>query len=136
LLREGGLQVRLHNEIFTEKSAQDSVADEIWIRHCGLNGWVALTRDNDITRTPSSVAAAMESGARLFVLRGAMRFPDLARQFVDAREKVERFLAHHRTAFIAKVKRETFPRGGGRFVVQVELFLDYETWKARSEGRR
>jgi len=63
-LREGGLEVRLHNEIFTEKSAQDSVADEIWIRHCGLNGWVALTRDNDITRTPSSVAAAMESGAQ------------------------------------------------------------------------
>jgi hypothetical protein len=73
----------------------------------------------------------MQSGARVFILRGSMSFQDLANQFVGVRSKVERFLVQHHGPFIAKVKRETFPRGKGRFVVQVDLFLDYAGWVSR-----
>ena len=130
ILKSSGLDVRLHNEIFSEQSAQDSVADDIWIRHCGNNRWIALTRDNDITRTPASVAAAMESGAKLFVLRGQMSFPELANQFVGAIDKVYRVLAREQGAFIARVKRETFPRSRGGFVVDVSIFINAKKWDA------
>ena len=130
ILKASGLDVRLHNEIFSEQSAQDSVADDIWIRHCGNNGWIALTRDNDITRTPASVEAAMESGAKIFILRGQMTFPELANQFVGAIDKIRRVLAREEGPFIARVKRETFPRGRDRFVVDVSIFMNAKKWQS------
>ena len=130
MLRGGGLEVRSHNEIFHETTAKDSVSDDEWIRHTGAKGWIALTRDNDIRRTPRSVAAIMESGARVFILRGALPFGDLARQFLAALPKVYRFLERHPLPFLAGVRRETFPRGRDRFVTEVAMYLTLEMWRA------
>jgi hypothetical protein len=132
-LREAGLDVRLHQEIFRESDAQDSVADELWIEHCGTKGWVALTRDNEICRTAPSVAAAMRSGARVLILRGQLPFPELAGQFVSALPLVERFLDAHPDAFIARVTRETFRKGGKAFKVVVKLVVDLAKWTSARE---
>ncbi|MEO8275881.1 MAG: hypothetical protein ABI639_06645 [Thermoanaerobaculia bacterium] len=134
IFKESGLNVRLHQEVFSEKSAQDSVADEIWLRHCGNNGWVAVSRDNDITRTPASVAAVMESGARLFILRGQLPHPELAAQFLGAIDKIHRTLARETGGFIARVKRETFPRSRGKFVVDISIFMNQKKWASNVGG--
>lgn len=93
---------------------------------------MALTRDNDITKTPTSVAAAMETGARLFILRGQMSFTQLAEQFVSILRQVNRYLDRNPDAFIARIRRETFPRGGGNFVVGISTFVNLAQWRERS----
>jgi hypothetical protein len=130
VLRSRGLDVRVHQEIFPERDAADSISDATWIAHCGQQGWVAITHDNDITRTPESVAAVFQSGARLFILRGQLPFVEHANQFADHLARVER-LAGRGEPFIAKVQRQTFKRGGARFLVDIGVWLSLEEWRSR-----
>lgn len=74
----------------------------------------------------------MEGGTQLFILRGDLPFPLLAEQFIAQLPRVRRFLEAHPQPFIAKIKRETFPRGKGSFIVKVQMCLSLEVWKKRS----
>lgn len=130
ILRAAGLKVRSHNEIFREATAEDAVADAVWLRHTAERGWIALTRDKNIRRSSDTVREIMEHGARLFILRGALRFPELAQMFLEGLPKLRRFLNRNPGPFIAGIRRSTLPGGGSSFVVEIVMYLSYEEWKS------
>ena len=60
-----GIRVVLHDEVF----ARD-VPDEAWIAEVGKLGWIAVTGDNAITRSPLALHHLSRSKLFLFVLHG------------------------------------------------------------------
>lgn len=100
ILRASGLTVERHADHF-----RDNTPDEDWLREIGRRGWIVLTHDRRIRYKPNEREAVFRHGVGLLVIIGAAPFPDLARDFVTTRPRIERFLARHRPPFIGKIYR-------------------------------
>jgi len=74
-LRASGIHVEVHDDHF----ARDE-DDIVWLKACGLNGWVVLTKDERIRRDPAEVRAIIASGAHAIFI---------GRQDVTAEEMLE-----------------------------------------------
>ena len=102
ILREAGLDIRVHDEIF----AQDA-EDPDWISKVTGKGWVILTKDKNIRYRPLEIRAVRASGARMFVLAsGNLNGQEMAEAFLTAKKRIERFAVRHRNPFIAKVYKD------------------------------
>ncbi len=100
ILRSAGLSVERHCDHF-----EDDAADEEWLKEVGKQGGVAVTHNSRIRYTPNEKEAVIRHGVRLLVVIGQAPHPDLAKSFVAARERIERFVERHAPPFIAKVYR-------------------------------
>ena len=125
-LKENGIRVHVHGDHFA-----GSAPDEEWIPEVAERGWVILAADKDIMHVPVELAAVMRSSARfLNLVGGHTRAIDLARNFVNTREKIESFIAAHPAPFIAKVYRpsplSSVLKGTPGSIV---LKMDYDAWR-------
>jgi hypothetical protein len=100
ILRDAGLIVERHLDHF-----RADAPDEEWLEAAGRHGWVALTHNSRIRYTPNEKEAVFRHAVRLLVVIGQAPYPELAKSFVAARERIEIFLAQHTPPFIAKVYR-------------------------------
>lgn len=123
ILREAGLEVRAYAEVFES----DRVSDSAWLQKVARSGWIGLSHDDNIRRDPAAVRAVLESGGRLFILRGAMPTRELARLFLDALDSVARMLLRHPEGVIANIRREN--RRGGKVHVAVEAMITGNGWR-------
>ena len=81
--------------------------DERWIAECARRGWIGLSADKNITRTPQEMAAVMESGAALFVLKTTQHTNHriLAENFLRTAGAIIGFFERHERPFVASVTR-------------------------------
>lgn len=63
-LRRKGIAVEVHDD-----HLRQDAPDEEWIELVGQNGWVAITRDNQIRHRMNQIAAVKRHRARLIVVR-------------------------------------------------------------------
>jgi predicted nuclease of predicted toxin-antitoxin system len=77
-LRASGIHVEVHDDHF----ARDE-DDIVWLKACGKNGWVVLTKDERIRRDPAEVRAIIASGAHAIFI---------GRQDVTAEEMLQDLL--------------------------------------------
>jgi hypothetical protein len=92
----------------------------VWIRHCGIAGWVGLTHDTHILEC-ADVAA--EARARVIVLRGAVTHAELAANVVRSLGRLERYLRKTPPPFFAKLY---YP--AGRELRKLQPRGAIETW--------
>ncbi len=109
ILEEAGLAVELHDDHFPP-----TTLDEDWLPEVGKRGWVVVTRDQRIRYKPNELEAVQAHRLSVLVLIGDAPFPELARNFVATRRRIERFMTKAKPPFIAKVYRPTKGAGAGR----------------------
>lgn len=134
-LRGNGLVAHAHDDHF-----EQSAADEVWIPVAAERGWIILSEDRDIMRTPLELAAVMLSGAPLFCLvaRNA-KAEDLARNFVNTLPKIVDFINNNTPPYIVKVYRpnpvDLIYKGTPG---SLTLTMDYPSWlkSGKSSGFR
>lgn len=90
ILRDHGLRVEPHNSHFPEDP--EHVDDHVWLKLCADNGWVPLSCDNEIGRSPLSKKVIMEGGVQLFVHRGTWTHPQRALNLANTSEKIARWV--------------------------------------------
>ncbi len=101
ILRDAKLTVHAHRDHFPPDAP-----DTVWLPEVAARGWIILTRDKNIIRTPLERDAVFRSGAAFFALTGGeVPTAELAQNFVNTLAQVERFVARHPRPFIAKVFR-------------------------------
>lgn len=79
--------------------------DDVWLRHVGERKWVALSKDDAITRKNApALVAIVHYSVRMFVLlRQDMRGEHMAQLFVDALPSMRRILDKYSAPFIAPI---------------------------------
>jgi PIN like domain len=124
ILLEAGLSVERYVDHFAEHNAPD----EEWIAFAARSRWVAVSHDRNIRSDPVAIRTAMESGARLFILRGKhLTGPEKAALFIDALGGIHRVLKEQPSSFIAAVRR--LSGQGGILKPDVKVYLAFEEWK-------
>ena len=124
LLAERGLLVERYCDHFAERN----VSDNQWLRYICSKGWVGISHDYNIKTDSEAVRTLMENGGRLFVIRGALRAPDLAEVFLAALRQVHGLLRRNPdAAFIASVRRSVTK--GGILRAEAQLVLTAEEWR-------
>lgn len=89
-LRSTGLTVRSMAEVYGEEQAQ-RLADEVWLRDAGENGWIVLTKDHAIRRRPAERDAINDAAVRVFCLTTAqLRGAEQTERFVQNRHRIIR----------------------------------------------
>jgi hypothetical protein len=100
-LRQAGANVEVHDNHFP----QDAI-DEEWLKAAGEEGWIVLTKDNNIRYHTRETQTLMAYDVKAFILTGkALNADEMAQAFVDALSKIARILAKHRGPFVATVTR-------------------------------
>ncbi len=66
-LRAVKVPIQLHIERYPTADAE-SIPDRRWIKEATAEGYVLITRDGDIRRTQTELAAVIAANARMFVL--------------------------------------------------------------------
>lgn len=118
---------------------EHNTPDEEWIAHCARRGWIGLSADKNITRTPHEMAAVMESGAALFVLKTTTHTNHqiLAENFLRTAGAIAEFFERHERPFIASVTRpndKDWEQGKPGYV---RMWRSHEDWlEHRRRGRR
>jgi hypothetical protein len=102
ILAAARLTVERHRDHFAP-----NCSDEEWLGTIGQRKWVAITHDARIRYKPNERDAVIRYGVKLLVVIGKAPFPDLALNFVNTLQRIERFLARHDAPLIAKVYRPT-----------------------------
>ena len=134
VLREAGMHCLSDTEVYPTADDGNAPTDDEWIRLTGERNWIALTKDNEIKRTPSSVQAIMESGARVFIVRGPnLKHSELAAMIVESLPSIRRFIDRHSAPFLAIVKRVSAPRGSDGYRFRIHLHLGIDEWTARRD---
>ena len=100
ILVDAGLAVERHGDLFPPDGP-----DEQWLEYCGKNGRIAITHNQRIRYTPNELAAVVRYRVALLVVIGQAPFPELARNFVNSIQRIERFVDTHKPPYIAKVYR-------------------------------
>lgn len=95
-----GLAVERHDDHFPPARL---VEDHEWISLCARHGWIGVTSDKRIKRTPLSQQALVKGGVRLFVNVGTATHAEKGANFVASLPKIYDFLDEHPPPFIAKV---------------------------------
>lgn len=104
------------------------VPDDEWITFAAAQGFVALSHDRNIRSDPVAIRAVMESGGRLFVVRGKnLTAPDKAALVLAALEGIHGVLQEQAEAFIAVISRKSIKQGIIKPEVHVRLTL--ERWR-------
>lgn len=111
-LQSEGLHVERADDHF-----RNDTPDDDWLPIVASRGWVAVTRDKRIRYSPLALTALMTSGARLFVIVGNLTAADTATLFLRHKNRIARCVAHEKSAFIAKVRRDG-----------VTVWLGYREW--------
>ena len=107
ILRNAGLDVRIHDKIFPRDAA-----DIEWIPVVAERGWVILTKDTRIRYNPLELRVVENSGARMFVLASKnLTGLQMGEAFTKAGRSMERFLGRKQPPFIAKVYKDGTVRG-------------------------
>jgi hypothetical protein len=114
-LREHGLRVATLIETFQ----QYDLPDREWLPEIGRRGWVVLTADQRMRYRERERDAIMESGLRVFVLKGH-HHTDRIESFLENIQHVEKLLRTHEEAFIARVYRD-----------RVTMWLHFRDWLER-----
>lgn len=100
------------------------VTDDEWIMFAAQQGYVALSNDRNIRSDPVAIRAVMESGGRLFVVRGKnLTASDKAELVVASLGGIHRVLQEQQEAFIAVIGRRSMKQGILKPDVQVRLTL-------------
>ena len=113
--------------------------DEEWIAHCARRGWIGLSADKNITRTPHEMAAVMETGAALFVLKTTTHTNHqiLAENFLRTAGAIVEFFERHERPFIASVTRPNDKDWELGKPGHVRMWRSHEDWlEHRRRGRR
>lgn len=126
ILIERGLKVECHDDHFPERTP-----DYRWLRKCGEEGWIAVTKDQRIRYCWRAKLSIMRSGAKLFVMVGEGRTHEqLAKNFANTAHLVEKMAGNHDGPLIARV----YWAGDERFESgrpgTVREWLTYEDWQA------
>lgn len=129
LLRANGLRVETYFDAFPGPILPDAE----WLAEVSRRGWVALSHDRDIRYDPLAQRAVMENGGRLFLLRGQTSHAELAKMFVRAIKRVERFLEKRTPPFMAIVRRAATHEDPLR--VEVAMALTLEKWRSGKVDR-
>jgi PIN domain-containing protein len=89
-LRSEELIVRSMADVYGEDAAQ-LLADEVWLRDAGENGWIVLTKDDAIRRRPAEREALTEAAVRVFCLTNRnLRGTEQTARFVSNRHRIIR----------------------------------------------
>lgn len=123
ILRSAGLQVECHDDHFG-----DEALDWEWLRVCGQEEWVPLSKDRRISYSPLAKREIMEAGVKLFVMIGEYSHPTLAQNFVNTVDSVKRQIEKHDEAFIARVYTPTEEEFQAGKAGEVRLWLTYSEW--------
>jgi hypothetical protein len=117
-LRESGLSVIRYADLYGERV----VTDDEWISYVASQQLVALSNDRNIRSDPIAIKSAMESGARLFIVRGKnLSSAEKANLVIGAVSGIVRVLTEQSAPFIAVVSRHSLPRGVVKPEVRVRL---------------
>ncbi len=65
MIERAGIEVHLHDELF-----RGDTDDPAWLAKLGQSGWLLVSGDNDMTRTPLFLHQLAASKAHVFVLLG------------------------------------------------------------------
>lgn len=125
ILRSAGLHVECHDLHFGQQAD-----DWEWLRKCGAEGWIPLTKDRRISYTPLAKGEIMEAGVKLFVMIGQYPHSVLARNFVNTVHLVERRIEEYDEPFIARVYTPTKEQFNAGKAGRVDV------WETRTEWRQ
>jgi hypothetical protein len=64
-IEEHGIAVKLHDEHFSA-----TTDDEEWLKDVGQRGWIMITGDARVTRSPLFLLRLKQTKARVFILKG------------------------------------------------------------------
>lgn len=101
-LRDAGLDVRVHDELFPQ-----GTADVEWLRVAGQPRWVVITRDDRIRYNTLEKQAVVAARLRFFsITSSSLTGEEAAELIVSSMPTVERLAREHaRCGFIAKISR-------------------------------
>jgi predicted nuclease of predicted toxin-antitoxin system len=100
-LRNVGATVEIHDDHFKQ-----DINDQDWLRIVGERNWVVLTKDKKIASRPLELLAVARGNVRLFAfVDGDVPGDVMAQAFVNALEKMQRFIRGNPAPFIAKVDK-------------------------------
>ena len=98
-LRAAGARVEVHGAHFAP-----AASDEEILRFVGVQGWVFLSKDQNIRRRPAEHQALTEAGVAAFILAtGSAKGSVVAAAFVAALERMRRTCRTHTRPIIATV---------------------------------
>jgi hypothetical protein len=100
-LRLAGVEVRIHDDHF-----DPTTPDELWLGEAGLQGWVVLTKDDNIRRRQVAINAIVRNRVRMLVLpRGSLTGEEMAEMVVRALPRIRQLVIDFSPPFIATVAR-------------------------------
>jgi hypothetical protein len=115
-----------------------NVGDTVWLAEVARRGWIALSFDRAILRTPKERDAHFGSAGRLILLTGANADAgEQVQNFINTYPLIALFLAMHPPPFIARVRRPNPTSGiaAGR-PGAIEMMMTHAQWRqARSWAR-
>jgi predicted nuclease of predicted toxin-antitoxin system len=101
-LRSKGAKVEVHDDHFLPDAT-----DEEWLATVGRKGWVVLTKDNRLRYHSREKATLLRWRVRAFILTARdLKGEEIARAFVAALPRIEKFLERHTKACIVAVSRD------------------------------
>lgn len=94
---EPGERVLAHHEVFAP-----GVADEVWLKRAGLEGWAAITQDARLQHRPNELAALLEAGTAVILVRSGTG-ATIGRLLAEALPTLRRVLRSEMPPVIARV---------------------------------
>jgi hypothetical protein len=92
-------RIELHHSWF-----QGNCPDPVWIRDCAKKGWILLSGDKEIRRSPENVEAVRQSKAQLFYYNPKnKRVEDYMGILATARHRILRLAKNNRGPFFASI---------------------------------
>ena len=120
-LRDAGIEVRTYTELYPNDT---KVPDHKWIPEVTARGWVVLTKDKNIRRSPVEVQALRNAKARYVCLSATnMRGDEQAACLLEHWKTIDSVVASKPVPLIVTV---------ARFNVQ---WLDRTTWRVAKRKR-
>ena len=102
VLEDASVAYVAHHQQFDSESS-----DVEWIREAGEQGWIAITRDQNIRRKPNELAAIRPSRAIIFVFTsGNLSAEDTARILLTALPRIYRSAAGARRPRLFSIRRD------------------------------
>lgn len=103
VLRAAGVDVRTYEQLYPD---DPRVADHVWIPEVAARGWVILTKDKNIRRSPVEIAAIQNARARYVCLSAArMRGDEQAACLLEHWNTIESVVRHKPAPLIVTVTR-------------------------------